>query len=951
MSEGSTADPTTDQAVTTDQTAGPSRPNRPLHSFFANPTSATPSITDDAQDPTDSAAGPSRPAQRVASTTRKRRRKEDDAGHDQGRIAASADGWSIARQQNGSQAGGNGGKLAESAAGPGDGVEGSTGNGLDDSQAAKSVRSGAINAKAKGKRRSLDGEEAEMRDMAKRTKGAGRGSTGSTTRATSKQRKKKKDSSYIGGDSPDPTPPDPSPGSQVSPLKSTQTSSTSKSPRKSPRKRKPRAGDPIVTQQPANDAIIISSDPPDPNTTDILDPSQPLSCLLVRLKPGAIAKTKHQGLARTLSNLSANTTSSKGLAIDPINVDDHLHASGSQGKKSGPKKIVFASEQGKTAHSFFTRPLDQPASTSSSQVVNGSQEAAADSEAEADEADERGQMTLEAGPSGEITVPAINGLNGHGDKRSKGKVLGFFSGAAGAAMDQLKDGWGRGVKSGDEWLAPWPGADFPSHPTCSSTSVNAQGESTTTERHRQKNKVRTKYDIQQDLKQQDHFWIKLSPESASPTPITAPSDNRSPAYGMLSMITDHPALRSAASRHSSAHREAWTDLYAPQTASQVLGNETESTYLRDWLQALSIGTSDPSASTTSSSRRTVFREVNRSKAIDGWIVDDLALYGDTDEDEPDGEYEEFYEPPLRLGERPLSYPPLEDRLAGCMLLSGSTGTGKSAAVYAVAKELGWEVFEVNAGMGKRSGAGLMGWIGDVGKNHLVSKGRSEVHPITETKMNGVGGIGSFFANGTGSIVKEKTASQGSTHDPIEVDVSPHTAKQPVNGDRFKSNGKASNSAAPVQNGHRRGQSGDYRQSLILIEEADILFNEENTFWPTIISLISESRRPVVITCNGKSCSPLAHSIILLGFSSYVLQRFVKSRSISYLSKRSYTSNHLHHTSPSRTSRRSPRRKAYMTRITVSSCIVNAIERAGRYWTERVLQMDMNRFHISIFEGH
>ena len=506
-------------------------------------------------------------------------------------------------------------------------------------------------------------------------------------------------------------------------------------------------------------------------------------------------------------------------------------------------------------HSSLDR-WNQRASTSCSQRVaaNGSQEVA--DAPDAVDVDTGGDATLEAGPSGDLAIADVYGISANAEKKSKGKVHTFFSGMVGTIPGQLKDGWGQGIKSGNEWLAPWPGGEFPSHskPSTSQRATDTEMNSKSTTVHWRKSKEHSIYDIEQDIKHQNVFWTNRPSLSASSSPPAAAFIHQTPPHDILPMLVQHPALRSAASRHSKAQREAWTALYAPQGASQVLGNEVESAYLRDWLQALSIGTSDP-ANSGSSNKCKVFRKVNRSKALDGWIVDDLGLYGDADEEEPEGEYEDFYEPPLRLGERPLSYPPLEDRLAGCMLLSGSTGTGKSAAVYAVARELGWEVFEVDAGMGKRSGAGLLGWIGDVGKNHLVSKGRSEVLPrIPEPKTNGGGAIGSFFANGLGKKVKTKTASQGSTHDPIEVD-EVFRNRESLNGDAcnpIPNKATGPTSELSRQNGHRRGQSGDYRQSLILIEEADILFTEENTFWPTIISLISESRRPVVLTCNGMS---------------------------------------------------------------------------------------------------
>ena len=250
----------------------------------------------------------------------------------------------------------------------------------------------------------------------------------------------------------------------------------------------------------------------------------------------------------------------------------------------------------------------------------------------------------------------------------------------------------------------------------------------------------------------------------------------------------------------------------------MLGNELEATYLRDWLTALQVGGHDGGS-------RRVIRKVKRQKRqlFDGWIVDDIGLFGVADLDDDDDEElpEEYEEPELALGERPDVYPSLSSRLTNTILLTGPHGSGKSAAVYAAATELGWEVFEVYPGIGRRTGSNLMSLVGDVGKNHMVVKGGSKA----EGEKKGVNK--SFFAKSEKGV-ELGGSSQGSSSEPIEVVEAEAEVLAAVEGDR------------------------KVRQSVILIDEVDILFAEENTFWPAVVSLIAESKRPVILTCNGEA---------------------------------------------------------------------------------------------------
>ncbi|KAJ7276403.1 hypothetical protein B0H12DRAFT_997820, partial [Mycena haematopus] len=140
-------------------------------------------------------------------------------------------------------------------------------------------------------------------------------------------------------------------------------------------------------------------------------------------------------------------------------------------------------------------------------------------------------------------------------------------------------------------------------------------------------------------------------------------------------------------------------------------------------------------------------------------------------------------------------------LANTIILSGPSGSGKTTAVYSCAEELGWEVFEVYPGIGKRNGASLETLIGEVGKNHLVLKMRAR---------------GAF---GRG---RDQEAEAGNSTD----------------FGFMTSNLKAGT-----------------RQSVIFLEEVDILFKEDANFWPAVIRLIRDCKRAVICTCNDISLIP------------------------------------------------------------------------------------------------
>jgi len=70
-----------------------------------------------------------------------------------------------------------------------------------------------------------------------------------------------------------------------------------------------------------------------------------------------------------------------------------------------------------------------------------------------------------------------------------------------------------------------------------------------------------------------------------------------------------------------------------------------------------------------------------------------------------------------------------------VILVGGHGVGKSSAVYAVAEEMGYQVFEIARGM-KRGGRDIFEAVGEVGQSELVTKHRTmnpapDVSPVED----------------------------------------------------------------------------------------------------------------------------------------------------------------------------------------------------------------------------
>ncbi|KAH7377776.1 hypothetical protein BKA66DRAFT_150644 [Pyrenochaeta sp. MPI-SDFR-AT-0127] len=291
--------------------------------------------------------------------------------------------------------------------------------------------------------------------------------------------------------------------------------------------------------------------------------------------------------------------------------------------------------------------------------------------------------------------------------------------------------------------------------------------------------------------------------------------------------------------------QTWVYKYSPKYASHVLQAGNEAAMLKDWLQNLTVMAVGGALKSSSVSSVKKPLKKKRKKAVDDFIV------WDDEEEEEDEDMITLADSESALNVQSRSFRrPHWTRNKNVVLISGPHGCGKSALVYAVAKELGFEVFEINSGV-RRSGRDIQDKVGDMTANHLVNHSRSAT-PVRDGLISAddtdnermdtalrkdldsgrQGTMTSFFqANGVAQA-KPKA---------IEKIQELPKAPMPVT--------QASLLLAPAM---RKSQ----KQSLILFEEADILFEEDQQFWAQVTRLASQSKRPIVITCNSERQIPI-----------------------------------------------------------------------------------------------
>ncbi|TVY35800.1 ATPase family AAA domain-containing protein [Lachnellula subtilissima] len=317
-----------------------------------------------------------------------------------------------------------------------------------------------------------------------------------------------------------------------------------------------------------------------------------------------------------------------------------------------------------------------------------------------------------------------------------------------------------------------------------------------------------------------------------------------------SRAAPHPALTEAydlisttMSAFDQGHCEtqSWTRKYSPKCAADVLQSGREAFVLKEWLERLTVqsvetGLGDQTAGRASSLSRTgpkseiAGKRKRKSKKLDGSEVGQGLLKKTV----------------IRSGDANKG---IKDsgRVTNAVVISGPHGSGKTAAVYAVAKELGFEVFEINSSS-RRSGKDILEKVGDMTRNHLVQRSQAPVSVDEDEKRMDDALAHDLQSGRQGTMISFFKPKENPKPKP----------------DRPKTSFKKELKDQPLPKAPVKQQ----KQSLILVEEADILYEEDKNFWATILDLATKSKRPMIITCSDESLLPM-NALML-----YAVIRFV-----------------------------------------------------------------------------
>ncbi|XP_068435125.1 ATPase family AAA domain-containing protein 5 [Clinocottus analis] len=337
-----------------------------------------------------------------------------------------------------------------------------------------------------------------------------------------------------------------------------------------------------------------------------------------------------------------------------------------------------------------------------------------------------------------------------------------------------------------------------------------------------------------------------APPSVKAAPVPSDDDN--------SVVVIDDSLLGENTERKDVGREdvLWTDKYQPQHSSDIIGNAASVRRLHSWLKEWKLRAD-----------REERKKQKDKKQEEGSNDSDWDC---GEEDSQDG----------------------EDMLCNTMLITGPTGIGKTAAVYACAQELGFKVFEVNASA-QRSGRLILSQLKEATQSHQVDSQGVNAHKPTyfnsyaTSSSAGTLKLGSSprkvnsprrvvssprkhpqSPRGTkrGGLAPTSLANFFKTGQPTKE--TPNTkkneqtaaSKKVIKANECANKQKDPKSAPAPKEKNNEEQSKKTATSLILFEEVDVIFDDDSGFLAAIKTFMTTTKRPVILTTSDPAFSTM-----------------------------------------------------------------------------------------------
>ncbi|CAO3595109.1 unnamed protein product [Absidia cylindrospora] len=312
----------------------------------------------------------------------------------------------------------------------------------------------------------------------------------------------------------------------------------------------------------------------------------------------------------------------------------------------------------------------------------------------------------------------------------------------------------------------------------------------------------------------------------------------------------------------------WCEKYRPKQVEYLLDNQSHHRYLRDWLERQKVAPSKAEASFFAPRKKVTRR------AMEQHYNDDTDMHDNDDDD-------------FMLtgsgsgGNKKKKATKKRKKDLNMILLVGSSGTGKTAGVFTAAHETGYQVFEIHPGI-RRSLKDVVRLVGDMSKNHLVRFGGIKSSLTTQQRQsNGTCGDSDMVDdddddgdddegddNNDSEAKKEASPSKPNQllthfftpktnidtkhqHKPTTTNPLPNTGYSSAPKDVPAKQDQLSMTKSPTTAAMPSGP----KQSLILLEEVDLIYQTDKGFWNGVTDLARTSKRPIILTCNDTSVIP------------------------------------------------------------------------------------------------